>query len=112
MELRERKKNKYNDNVNTNTNTPKKEGDNFFINQLNNLLSQIQINKVVKSDIPFFIIQYFSKNNYRPISQSEIIKHISNPKSFPSLTKCANLRDEILSALRNNVIFEKKKVKI
>ena len=111
MELRERKKNKYNDNVNINTNTPKKEGDNFFINQLNNLLSQIQINKVVKSDIPFFIIQYFSKNNYRPISQSEIIKHISNPKSFPSLTKCANLRDEILSALRNNVIFEKKKLK-
>ena len=105
MELRERKKSKCNDNV------PKKEGDNYFKNQINILLSQIKINKILKSDIPFVIIQYFSNNSFRPITQNEIIKHISNPKLFSSLTKGANLREEIISALRNNVIFEKKKLK-
>ena len=95
MELREWKKSKCSDNV------PKKEGDNYFKNQINILLSQIKINKILKSDIPFVVIQYFSNNTFRPITQNEIIKYISNPKLFPSLTKGANLREEIISALRN-----------
>ena len=107
MELRERKKNKSKE-INT-----KKKDDKYYINQIKNLLNQIKKNNYLDSDISFIIIKYFSEKNFRPLTQNEIIKYISNPILFPSLTKDNNLRDEIISALKNNVMFElgKKKVR-
>ena len=107
MELRERRKNKTKDNI------PKKEGDIYYTNQINILLKQIKINNYLSSDIPFIIIKYFSEKHFRPLTQNEIIKYISNPLLFPSFTKRNHLHEEIISALKNNVIFElnKKKVK-
>jgi len=106
MEIRERRKNKTKDSI------PKKDGDIYYTNQINILLKQIKINNYLSSDIPFFIIKYFSEKNFRALTQNEIIKYISNPLLFPLFAKRNHLHEEIISALRNNVIFELNKKKI
>ena len=106
IKIRERRKNKTKDSI------PKKDGDIYYTNQINILLKQIKINNYLSSDIPFFIIKYFSEKNFRALTQNEIIKYISNPLLFPLFAKRNHLHEEIISALRNNVIFELNKKKI
>ena len=86
-------------------------GKNLFINQVNNLLKNIKIVEYSLSDIPLVIIKYFSEKNFRSLSPNEIIKYITNFILFPSLAKITNIKDEIISALRNNCIFEQSKKK-
>lgn len=104
MKLRKRNRSK--------DNTPKKKKDDkYYINKINHLLNQIKLNDYSVSDIPIAIIQYFTIKNFRPLAQNEIIKYVSNINMLPSFDKSINLHDNIISALKNNKIFEINKKK-
>ena len=105
MELRKRNKSK--DNIS------KKRNDKYYIDRINILLNKINIEEYKKADIPIIIMLYFSKKSYKILPQADIIKYISNPNLFPSLTNLINLKDDIMYALKSNKMFEinKKKVK-
>ena len=105
MELR--KSNRPSDNI------PKKKNDKYYMDQIIFLLSQIKIIEYTDSDIPIIIIKYFSIKNFRPLTQNEIIKYVSNASLFPAFSKRPNIRNDIISALNNNNFFisSKKKIK-
>ena len=105
MELR--KSNRTSDNI------PKKKNDKYYMDQIIFLLSQIKIIEYSISDIPLIIIKYFSLKNFRPLTQNEIIKYVSNFSLFPDFSKKPNIRNDIISALNNNNFFiiSKKKIK-
>ena len=86
-------------------------GKNVYTTKINILLKNIKIKEYSISDISLIIIKFFSEKNYRSLSQTEIIKYISNSLLFPSLSKISNLKEEILSVLRNDCIFEQGKKK-
>ena len=90
----------------------KKKDDTYFIDKINILLNKIRIPNYSISDIPFIIISYFSIKGFRPLTQNEIIKYISNPTLFPSFSNYIHLRNEIVSALNNNNMFKTTKKKI
>ena len=104
MELR--KTNKTSDDIS------KKKNDKYYMDQIIALLNQIKLVDYSDSDIPLIIIKYFSLKNFRPLTQNEIIKYISNPSLFPNFAKKVNLRNDIISALNNNNIFVSSKKKI
>jgi hypothetical protein len=106
MELRKRNKSK--DNI------AKKKNDKYYMDRINLLLNKIKIEEYKKADIPIIIMLYLSKKNFKILPQADIIKYISNPNLFPSLTNLINLKDDIMYALKSNDMFEinKKKVKI
>lgn len=101
-----RKRNRTKDNT-----SKKKKDDKYYINKINHLLNQIKLNDYSVSDIPIAIIQYFTIKNFRPLAQNEIIKYVSNINMLPSFDKSINLHDDIISALKNNKIFEVNKKK-
>ena len=84
------------------------------MDRINLLLNKIKIEEYKKADIPIIIMLYLSKKNFKILPQADIIKYISNPNLFPSLTNLINLKDDIMYALKSNNMFEinKKKVKI
>ena len=94
-------------------NIPKMKNDKYYMEQIIFLLSQIKIIEYSISDIPLIIIKYFSLKNFRPLTQNEIIKYVSNFSLFPDFSKKPNIRNDIISALNNNNFFiiSKKKIK-
>ena len=105
MELRKRNKSK-------DTIFQKKKTWKFYKEQINHLLDTIKIEEYKKADIPFIIMLFFSKRSFKSTPQTDIIKYISNPNLFPSLTNLINLKDDIIYALKTNNMFEINKKKV
>ena len=86
----------------------------YYKDRINFLLNEIQIEEYKKEDIPIMIMLFLSKKNFRSSPPKDIIKYISNPDLFPSLTLLINLKDDIMNALKSNKMFKffKKKVKL
>ena len=72
----------------------------------------MKVEKYPKEDIAFIIIFFLSKNNFKKLTQANIIKYITNPKSVPSLTVLINLKVDIKNELKNTELFEIKKNKV
>lgn len=104
MELRKRNKSK--DNIS------QKKTDKFYREKIKHLLNAINIEEYKKADIPFIILLFFSKIGFKSSPQVDIIKYISNPNIFPSLTHLINLKDDIIYALKTNNMFEINKKKV
>ena len=105
MELRKRNKSK-------DTIFQKKKTWKFYKEQINHLLDTIKIEEYKKADIPFIIMLFFSNRSFKSTPQTDIIKYISNPNLFPSLTNLINLKDDIIYALKTNNMFEINKKKV
>ena len=90
----------------------KKKNAKYLKESINYLLNNIKVEKYTKEDIAFIIIHFLSKNNFKKLNQTNIIKYITNPKSFPSLTALINLKVEIKNELKNTELFEIKKNKV
>ena len=103
MELRKRNRSK--------ENISKKAEEKFFIDKIFSLLNQLKVTDYSISDLPLIIINYFSKKGFTPLTINDITKYISNKAVFPSFSKNNNLREDIISELKNNNIFEIKKKK-
>ena len=84
----------------------------FYKDNINLLLNKIKVEKCMKEDITFIIILFFSKKNFKKLNPEYIIKSISNPQLFPSLTGLINLKVDIKNELKNTELFEVKKNKV
>ena len=84
----------------------------YYKDSINLLLNNIKVEKYTKEDIAFIIIFFLSKNNFKKLTQANIIKYITNPKSFPSLTGLMNLKVHMKNGQKNTELFEIKKNKV
>ena len=84
----------------------------YYKDSINLLLNNIKVEKYTKEDIAFIIIFFLSKNNFKKLTQANIIKYITNPKSFSSLTGLMNLKVHMKNGQKNTELFEIKKNKV